>query len=338
MRDELEQNNSPVEWSKRMSMIAWRLHPASSVKDLVARAAAASINDEEREKATTALAFCNTKEAAEQMLELSKNKDQNTSARAKYWLAMRQNNDWAGYLDWSKLNVNTAYERKLSEMKVRMQILLDERQSDDERKWQTEAMVKDTIGAQMLIGLAAEKRLPAKLYPVVAGMIFLHEDPVIRTQAANYFKREGDDTGYDIASIVKLTGNIESGGKVFQTKCASCHVIAGKGGKIGPELTTISAKFDEENLLRAIIYPDEGIVFGYEPWMVNTKDNESVFGFLVSDDKQRMVIKDLTGLTHVFNKNEIASAKKQPKSLMPSAKDNALTEQELKDVVEFLKK
>jgi putative heme-binding domain-containing protein len=273
-----------------------------------------------------------------QMLELSKNNNANTAALAKYWLAMRQNNDWVTHLDWNKLNVNTGYERKLSEMKVRMQMLLDERQSDDERRWQTEAMVKDTIGAQMLIGLAAEKRLPPKLYPVVAGMIFLHDDPVIRTQAANYFRREDNDKGYDIASIVKLKANAENGRKVFQTKCATCHVVAGEGGKIGPELTSISEKFDEENLLRAIIYPDEAIVFGYEPWMVNTKDNESVFGFLVSDDKERMVIKDVAGRTHVFKKQDIASAKKQPKSMMPSAKDNGLTEQQLKDVVEFLKR
>jgi HEAT repeat protein len=95
-------------WSKPMAMLAWRLHPPSSVKDLAARASDPALNDKEREMAITALAFCTTREAAMQMLELSKNNNANTAALAKYWLAMRQNNDWVTHLDWNKLNVNTS--------------------------------------------------------------------------------------------------------------------------------------------------------------------------------------------------------------------------------------
>ncbi|MBT1071163.1 c-type cytochrome [Pelotalea chapellei] len=38
------------------------------------------------------------------------------------------------------------------------------------------------------------------------------------------------------------------GEQVFNQKCAMCHAVKGKGGKIGPELTKISARLGEKDL------------------------------------------------------------------------------------------
>ncbi len=94
------------------------------------------------------------------MVLLSNNKLPAVAEQAKYWLSFRQSNDWYNLLDYSKLALNTSYERKLARMKVKQQIILDERQTFNKRRDRVNEMVKDSIGGQLLIGLAAEKKLP----------------------------------------------------------------------------------------------------------------------------------------------------------------------------------
>jgi len=77
-------------------------------------------------------------------------------------------------------------------------------------------------------------------------------------------------------------------------------------------------------------------VFGYEPWLVNTKDGESVFGFLVADNKQTVVIKDISGRKHVIEQGKISSKKKQEASLMPDPAAMGLSEKNLADIAAFL--
>jgi hypothetical protein len=109
-------------------------------------------------------------------------------------------------LNWSSIGLNTEYERKLSAMKVKRQIILDERQSLDERKWRTREMAADSIGGQLLIGLAAEKKLSASILPFVEETIFRNPSLAVRIQAANYFKRPGSNKIFSIEEISRLSG------------------------------------------------------------------------------------------------------------------------------------
>jgi putative heme-binding domain-containing protein len=232
--------------------------------------------------------------------------------------------------------LNTDYERKLAAMKVKRRIILDDLQSANERKWRVQEMAKDSIGGQLLIGLAAEKKLPAVLLPFIEENIFQNPDPTVRVQAGEYFKRPGTDKMYSVQTISKMTGDVNSGQTVFSNRCASCHRIGAEGGAIGPDLTTIGKKFDKSALLDAIINPSAAIVFGYEPWLINTKDGKSVYGFLLSENKQTVVLKDVAGQKHVIAVAKISAKKKQDKSLMPDPASNGMTEKELADVVAFL--
>ena len=233
--------------------------------------------------------------------------------------------------------MNTAYERRLAEMKVRLATAMDERQSDYERKEQITQMAKDSIGGQMLIGLVAEKKLPASLNAFVETKIFDNPDATVREQAAVYFASH-EEKKLAAGQIMKLKPDAARGEKIFGTRCSVCHQVAGKGIRIGPDLSSIASKFDDEQLLDAIINPSASIVFGYEAWLVNTRDNESVFGLMIAENKESVTIKDISGNNHVISRKDILSAKKRDKSLMPSAAQNGLNEQELADVVAYLKR
>lgn len=262
---------------------------------------------------------------------------QDVSEMAAYWLSFRQSNEWYDLLDWSKLSVNTMYERKLARMKVKKQIMLDERQSANERRNNAQQMAMDSVGGQLLIGMAAEKKLPAVLLPFIQEKIFQNPDATIRMQAGNYFKRPGTDKSYSIQEIVKLQPDAGKGKTVYSTRCATCHKLGNEGNAIGPDLTSIGKKFDNAALLDAIINPSAAIVFGYEAWLVNTKDGQSIYGFLLSENKQSIVLKDIAGQKHTIDVKTITSRKKQDKSLMPDPVSNGLSEKDLADVVGYLR-
>jgi cytochrome c2 len=46
-----------------------------------------------------------------------------------------------------------------------------------------------------------------------------------------------------------------SGEKLFHRKCTMCHVVKGRGGAIGPELTKVSGRMSEGQLQAKIAYP-----------------------------------------------------------------------------------
>ncbi len=323
-------------WNEKVSSLAWRLHPPGSVKAFAARASSSTLNEKERSEALTALAFINTKEAALAMSDLAKDKMQDVSEQATYWLSFRQSNDWFSLLDWSKTGIDVEHERKVAEMKVRMGKILDEHMSPDEQKWNALAMAKDAVGGQMLLGMVADKKLPQGLYPIVAEFIFDNPSQAVRVQAPLYFKKKGAVVSYAIPSLVKLKADETNGAEIFQKNCSSCHRVKDKGMDIGPELTMINKKFDRESLLDAIINPSAGIVFGYEAWTINTSDGETFFGFLVADGENAIVIKDLSGTKHTIGTAKITSRKKQDKSLMPEPFSLGLTEQNLADVSAYL--
>jgi len=141
---------------------------------------------------------------------------------------------------------------------------------------------------------------------------------------------------FSISDIEQLTADAGKGKTIFTTRCASCHKAGDEGNSIAPDLTGIAKKFDKTALLDAIINPSASIVFGYEPWLVTTKDGESVYGFLLSENKQTLVIKDVAGTKHTIAVKNIASKQKQEESLMPDPVSNGLTEQDLANVAAFL--
>ena len=342
--DKLKQSYSDTtlqvskEWEKGLRDFAWRLHPTSAIKDILSWINDSTLSSEQRKKMITALGFINDKVAAQAMLGLTKSPNADIREQAAYWLSFRQSNDWSNYLNWSSIGLNTEYERKLSAMKVKRQIILDERQSLDERKWRTREMAADSIGGQLLIGLAAEKKLPVNILPFVEETIFKNPSLAVRMQAANYFNRPGSNKIFSIDEIAKLAGDAVEGKQVFLKSCATCHKSGSEGNSIGPDLTFINKKFGKPELLDAIINPDAAIVFGYEAWLINKKDGESVYGFLLSENKKNIVLKDITGQKHTIPVDQVSVKKKQTKSLMPDPVANGLTEKDLANVIEFLQR
>ncbi len=86
----------PQQWNDAFAGIAWRLHPASAVADLQARALAPQLSRAARLQALDALAFIPTREAAAAALSIAQSGADDTYNQAHFWLGNRRGSYWKG--------------------------------------------------------------------------------------------------------------------------------------------------------------------------------------------------------------------------------------------------
>lgn len=332
------ENEPASTWNQSFADLTWRLHPAAAVENLKIRALSQDISEAERKKALVALAFIKNKKAADAMTDLAGSSTKNVSDQASWWLGFRKTNDWIDLVaagNEKRDSMDIARETVRRRMQTLQAKLLDQRTSVKEKLKAASDMANDPIGGQLLIDLASSKKLSTEINNTVSQFIFKNPDQGVRVQASNYFQRPGINKLFSIQAISRLQPEATRGKAVFAGTCAACHKAGTAGNDLGPDLTTIGKKYDRVSLLDAIINPSASIVFGYEPWLINTKDGQSVYGFVIGDG-QTVVIKDAARQQHVIKASNIISRKKMDQSMMPDPISLGLNEKKLADVAEYL--
>ncbi|MFT5150496.1 MAG: putative membrane-bound dehydrogenase-like protein, partial [Planctomycetota bacterium] len=223
-------------------------------------------------------------------------------------------------------------------------LVLDAKSKIGERKTAAVKLARDGRGALRLIRLAAQGDLPGELIAPVSAAIFENPDGGVRALASQHFTRPGEE-GHafpSVSDLLELQGDAARGREVFSSdaaQCATCHGYqlgeSLRGGDIGPDLTSIHEKYDRTQLFDSILNPSAGIAFGYEGWLVQTKDGEVYSGFILADG-DNLVLKDTNGDRFVIAADEIESRKQQHRSTMPEGVALDLNAQELADLVAFL--
>ncbi|HEV8111455.1 MAG TPA: PVC-type heme-binding CxxCH protein [Planctomycetota bacterium] len=200
-------------------------------------------------------------------------------------------------------------------------------------------MSADRDGGLALIHLASTKQLSPAATDSVARYIFANPDLSVRALASEHFARAGAATPLPpVDEIVKLPGSASRGAKIFfgdAARCSTCHAFYGKGGDIGPDLSAITAKYAKPQILDSILNPSAAIAFGYDTFLVETKDGLLENGFILSEGDQ-VVLRDTSGKRHVIPASEIVSKTKQKVSTMPDNVAMGLATQDIADVLALL--
>lgn len=121
--------------------------------------------------------------------------------------------------------------------------------------------------------------------------------------------------------------------------CSKCHVMNGKGSKVGPDLTGIGAVQTPQYLIESVLKPSEVIVKGFETMYLMTNDGMAYNGLLVSQDEEEVVLMvDEEGVMeeYIFYPDEIAQMQKQDVSIMPGNLSEMLTTKEFYGIISFL--
>jgi putative membrane-bound dehydrogenase-like protein len=128
----------------------------------------------------------------------------------------------------------------------------------------------------------------------------------------------------------------EKGKNVFQHTCAACHRMYGEGGDIGPDLTG-SNRTNTAYLLGNIIEPSGVIQDDYKLVVLTSRDGRIYSGNII-EENDRQVTMRIVGQDQVkISKSDIQSREVMEKSMMPEGLLNNLSEEEILDLVAFLK-
>lgn len=134
-------------------------------------------------------------------------------------------------------------------------------------------------------------------------------------------------------------GNPIRGERLFhseKTKCATCHRVTDRGGKVGPDLTTIGSNRAVRDLIESIVFPSATIVRDYEPYSVITVDGRTLTGLIVRESEESITVQQPTGDPIIVRRENIDEMLPSSVSVMPSDLDKSLTEEELADLVAYL--
>jgi len=152
-----------------------------------------------------------------------------------------------------------------------------------------------------------------------------------------------------VRAPAKNFGNAANGKTLFfgDANCSLCHMVAGKGGHTGPDLTSAGISRTVESLVESVRDPSQRLAWGlteptkefaqrYETVIVVTPDGKEIKGITLNEDSFSLQMMDTADNIHLFDKNQLRSIKKNGKSLMPVYSTVTLTDKDLNDIIAYL--
>ncbi len=125
------------------------------------------------------------------------------------------------------------------------------------------------------------------------------------------------------------------GRAIFEKTCASCHILYGTGGKIGPDLTG-SNRADLDYILLNGVDPSYDVPDGYKMVVIQTVDGRILNGVIAEEDSQRVILKTVEQPTVVILKSDIDDRQVSIKSMMPDGQFDEMKPQEIKNLIKYL--
>lgn len=217
-------------------------------------------------------------------------------------------------------------------------VVMDSTKDEELRKLAVKTFGGPWQSEDRLLVLAKEKKIPANLHTAAAGVFQSAWRATLRDEAASYLKLPGSKEGAPLPAIsvmVDRKGDPVKGKQVFTTLCSTCHKVSGEGVNFGPDLSEIGDKLSKEALYTSILFPDQGISFGYEGYRITLNDGSATVGRIVSETADKVEMQYMSNQQSVPKAN-ITSRQKLDASLMPSNLQSSMTEEELVNLVQYL--
>lgn len=198
--------------------------------------------------------------------------------------------------------------------------------------------------AKAMLAAIGEKKIPAKdLTADILRQLRNLKDAQIDEQVVKNWgvARETEtDKLKDIARFKKIVqakgyGDAQRGREVFSRTCQQCHTLFGEGGKVGPDITG-SNRSDLDYVLQNAIDPNAVIPNDYRTSNIETKDERSITGIVTKQDDNAITVVTANE-TLILPRNELKSMAQTELSMMPEGLLQAITEDEVRDLLAYLR-
>ena len=104
---------------------------------------------------------------------------------------------------------------------------------------------------------------PAQTAEIAAAKLVIYDGFKAAIAAGVPVEKAGvlvdEQFGHAILTDARANGDARRGAGVFSvatSACTSCHKVAGQGGIVGPELTTVAKCLTPEEIVESLLWPD----------------------------------------------------------------------------------
>ena len=125
------------------------------------------------------------------------------------------------------------------------------------------------------------------------------------------------------------------GAEVFNLACSACHQIAGKGQIVGPQLDGIGNR-GIARIIEDLLDPNRNVDIAFRPETITLKNGEILVALPRSETDSSLQVVNPAGQERVLKVAEITSRKETIRSLMPDNFHEALTEEQLNNLLAYL--
>ncbi len=147
------------------------------------------------------------------------------------------------------------------------------------------------------------------------------------------------------------SGDTQKGEKLFNggAGCGTCHMVKGRGGLLGPDLTRVGASRSINYLIESIREPDKelsdgmldpnnhyGLPLVYDTVTIVLKNGEKVIGIAKNEDTFSVQLLDTSQQLRLFSKSEVKDVVHERKSLMPAYPEQIISPTDLQDLLAYL--
>lgn len=153
----------------------------------------------------------------------------------------------------------------------------------------------------------------------------------------------------EVKAPAQPAGNAAHGKELFNgaAGCSTCHMMEGKGGRLGPDLTSVGASRSTEYLVESLRNPSRRLAQGifeamkefpqeYVSVSVVTADGTKLSGVVLNEDQFTLQMLDAHEQLHLFEKDKLRSFEKRRESAMPVYDQKTLSDKDLQDLIAYL--
>ncbi len=142
------------------------------------------------------------------------------------------------------------------------------------------------------------------------------------------------------SAAMPIPGNAQHGESLFfgTARCSQCHMLNGRGGFIGPDLSVYAADSTPNEIRHSIVNSEPDRRHSLGQARVTLRDGKVWEGVVRNEDNFSLQLQSLDGAFHLIQKSDIAKIEPSSQPLMPNNFGQTLSPAELDDLVGFLMK
>lgn len=205
-------------------------------------------------------------------------------------------------------------------------------------------------GAPDLTSPRTRKRSDAELFRIILG-----GRPGTEMPANDLSEKEAWEVIAYLRSLgpsshTAVAGDTEAGRKIFfgKASCSQCHMINGKGGRLGPDLSRIAVSRSTAYIAESIRQPSKVLAIAmmpptrhetpvrYQTVTVVTSDGRRITGVRKNEDGFSVQLMSQDEQLRTFLKKDVKEVVHDQISLMPAYGEQMLNKKDLQDLLAFL--